>query len=444
MRILSSAVCLATFWGTTAISGAPDASIRPNIRPFTQDNLIHLAAAAIDKSPRPEDRPKTAAAKGETQVVQKDGNDFGTWLGEFRQRAEARGIGRDTLNRAFAGVTFDPDAIRRDRNQAEFTKPIWEYLDTAVSSARVSNGQAALNKHRAVLDRIEAQYGVDKQVVVAIWGLESAYGSYRGTDSTIRSLATLAYDARRKEFFEDQLIQALRILQDGHVTPDRMKGSWAGAMGHTQFMPTSFQEHAVDFTGDGKRDIWSDDPSDALASTANYLKHFGWTKGQPWGVEVRLPSSFDFMLANRNVMKSPAEWAALGITDMGGRAVPNHGEASILLPAGGKGTAFMIFSNFDVIERYNTADAYVIGVGHLSDRIVGKPAIKGSWPRGDRALTFTERKELQQRLTSKGYDTQKIDGRIGPLTINAVRAYQVAEGMQPDGYASLRLLEQLR
>ena len=444
MRILSSAVCLATFWGTTAISGAPDASIRPSIRPFTQDNLIHLAAAAIDESPRPEDRPKVGAAKGETQVVQKDGSDFGTWLGEFRQRAEARGIVRDTLNRAFAGVTFDPDAIRRDRNQAEFTKPIWEYLNTAVSSARVSNGQAAMNQHRAVLDRIEAQYGVDKQVVVAIWGLESAYGSYRGNDSTIRSLATLAYDARRKEFFEEQLMQALHILQDSHVTPDRMKGSWAGAMGHTQFMPTSFQEHAVDFTGDGKRDIWSDDPSDALASTANYLRHFGWTKGQPWGVEVRLPSSFDFMLANRNVMKSPEEWAALGITDMDGRAVPDHGEASILLPAGGKGTAFMIFSNFDVIERYNTADAYVIGVGHLSDRIVGKPAIKGDWPRGDRALTFTERKELQQRLTSKGYDTQKIDGRIGPLTINAVRAYQVAEGIQPDGYASLRLLERLR
>ena len=295
-----------------------------------------------------------------------------------------------------------------------------------------------------MLARIEAAYGVDRQVVVAIWGLESAYGAFRGSDSTVASLATLAHDPRRREFFEEQLMAALRILQDGHVSARDMRGSWAGAMGHTQFMPTSFMEHAVDFTGDGKRDIWSDDPTDALASTAAYLKHFGWTKGQPWGVEVRLPEGFDYTQANRKITRLPSDWAQAGVLGVDGQPVPDHGLASVLLPAGGRGAAFLIFDNFEVLERYNTADAYVIGVGHLGDRIMGGGPIQGDWPVGDRALTFDERKELQSRLTAQGFDTQKVDGRIGPLTINAVRAYQVATGLMPDGYASLRLLERLR
>jgi len=288
------------------------------------------------------------------------------------------------------------------------------------------------------------RFGVDQHIVVAIWGLESAYGAFRGNDNTIQSLATLAFDARRRAFFEEQLLEALKILDAGHVAPSDMRGSWAGAMGHTQFMPTSFRDHAVDFTGDGKRNIWSDDPSDALASTAAYLKNFGWTKGQPWGVEVQLPDGFDYRLANREILKTPSDWAALGIVDINARPVPDHGRASILLPAGGRGAAFMIFDNFEVIERYNTADAYVIGVGHLGDRIKGRPGIQGSWPREDRALTYDERVELQRRLTAQGFDTQKVDGKIGPLTINAVRAFQVAKGLLPDGYASLRILERLR
>jgi hypothetical protein len=215
-------------------------------------------------------------------------------------------------------------------------------------------------------------------------------------------------------------------------------------MGHTQFMPSSFQAHAVDHTGDGRRDIWGEDPTDALASTAAYLKHFGWTSGQPWGVEVRLPEGFDYRLAGRDVLKSPADWAALGVLDRQGRAVPDHGKASILLPGGAEGAAFMIFDNFEVLERYNTADAYVVGVGHLSDRIRGAGPIESAWPRGDRALSFDERIELQERLTAAGFDTEKIDAKIGPLTINAVRRFQQAQGIVPDGYASLRLLERLR
>ena len=208
--------------------------------------------------------------------------------------------------------------------------------------------------------------------------------------------------------------------------------------------PPLLMTRAVDFDGDGKRDIWSDDPADALASTANYLAKNGWIKGAPWGVEVRLPQGFDYTLANRNILRMPSDWAKMGIVGLDGKAVPDHGSASVLLPAGAKGAAFLIFKNFDVIETYNTADAYVIGVGHLSDRITGAGPIRSDWPREDRALTFDERIEMQRLLTAKGFDTKKIDGKIGPLTINAVRAYQTSIGDIPDGYASLNILKKLR
>ncbi|MDP4991078.1 MAG: lytic murein transglycosylase, partial [Marivita lacus] len=258
------------------------------------------------------------------------------------------------------------------------------------------------------------------------------------------SLATLAYDARRSAFFEGQLIEALKILQSGDVTLADFTGSWAGAMGHTQFIPTSYQSLAVDFDGDGKRDIWSEDPADALASTANYLARNGWIKGMPWGVEVTIPEGFDYTLADRDTKRMPSDWARIGVLGLDGAPVPDHGSASVLLPAGARGAAFLIFKNFDVIETYNTADAYVIGVGHLSDRITGAGPIRSGWPREDRALSFEERKEMQRLLTAKGFDTQKIDGRIGPLTINAVRAFQTSIGDIPDGYASLNILDKLR
>jgi membrane-bound lytic murein transglycosylase B len=369
---------------------------------------------------------------------------FAGWVTDFRTRALRQGISADVFDRAFARLQYDADVIRRDRNQSEFTKTIWDYLDSAASDARVKNGKAALRIHGVLLDQIEAKFGVDKDVVVAIWGLESAYGTFRGSNSVIRSLATLAFDARRSDFFEDQLIEALKILQSGDVRLADFKGSWAGAMGHTQFIPTSYQSLAVDFDGDGKRDIWSDDPADALASTANYLARNGWIKGMPWGVEVRIPQGFDYTLANRDILRMPSDWAKIGIVDLDGNAVPDHGSASVLLPAGAKGAAFLIFKNFDVIETYNTADAYVIGVGHLSDRISGAGPIRSNWPREDRALSFAERKEMQRLLTAKGFDTKKIDGKIGPLTINAVREFQTSIGDIPDGYASLNILKQLR
>ncbi len=366
------------------------------------------------------------------------------WIAGFRPRALAAGITPATLDRAFRGITYNADVIARDRNQAEFTRPIWDYLDSAVSDTRIANGKAALQTHAALLQRLEATYGVEKEVIVAIWGMESSYGANRGTIPLIPALATLAHDGRRGAFFEAQLIDALRILQSGDVDLDRFTGSWAGAMGHTQFIPSSYHAFAVDFDGDGRRDIWSDDPTDALASTAAYLAKSGWTTGQPWGVEVTLPAGFDHALSGKTTRLPAADWAALGLRRADGAALPDHGPASVLLPAGAKGAAFLIYPNFRAIERYNAADAYVIAVGHLSDRLAGGPPIRAAWPRDQRALTGAERRELQERLTAAGFDTKGVDGLIGPNTIAALRAYQRAEGMVPDGHPVPDILDRLR
>lgn len=395
--------------------------------------------AAPDNSLRPFARPDVAGLRLSTSNTR-----FENWVKGFRGRAISKGIKARVFDRAFRGVKYDKAIIAKDRNQSEFTKQIWDYLDSAASPTRVKNGTAALRKHKRVMEQIEARYGVEKEVVAAIWGLESAYGAQRGSIDVIGALATLAFDGRRGKFFEAQLIAALKILQSGDVNPRAMQGSWAGAMGHTQFIPTSYLAFAQDFNGDGKRDIWSKDPTDALASTASYLAKSGWRKGQPWGVEVILPKSFNFGLASRKNLKNPSDWAALGVRAASGGKVPNHGSASILLPAGASGAAFMIFNNFAVIERYNKADAYVIGVGHLSDLLAGGPPIKASWPRGYAPLSFKEKKEMQRRMIRKGFDLEKVDGIIGPMTINAIRNYQTSVGATPDGFPSQNLLKLLR
>ncbi|MEM9032395.1 MAG: lytic murein transglycosylase [Pseudomonadota bacterium] len=401
-----------------------------------------LFAFAPEISPRPQLR---ISAKNPLVVNAATSNRaFDRWISGFRARAQANGISTKVLDAALRDIRYRTDVIERDRNQSEFTKQIWDYLDSAVSETRVRNGRAALREHKRLLAEIEARYGVEAEVVTAVWGLESAYGDYRGDTPVIPALATLAFDGRRGRFFEEQLIAALKIIQSGDVRPSDMKGSWAGAMGHTQFIPTSYLAYAQDFRGDGQRDIWSDDPTDALASTAAYLSRFGWTKGQPWGVEVSLPRGFDYGQTGEKIKKGPADWARLGVRDMRGQQIPNYGRASILLPAGAQGAAFMIFDNFHVIERYNAADAYVIGVGYLSDRIAGGGELRAAWPRGDRNLRFSEKQEMQRRLTRAGYNTAGVDGIIGPNTIAAIRAFQRAEGLAPDGYASYEILRRLR
>jgi len=401
-----------------------------------------VAGPAPEFSVYPKPRPDTGALV--LTQAQTSNAAFGRWIDQFRERARAAGIRNSVFDASFQGIRYNTSVVQKDRNQSEFTKQIWEYLDSAVSDSRVRNGRAALRDNRRVLTEIEARYGVEAEVVAAVWGLESAYGSFRGDTPIIEALATLAFDGRRGRFFEQQLIAALKIIQSGDVRPRDMRGSWAGAMGHTQFIPTSYLSYAEDFRGDGRRDIWADDPTDALASTAGYLKAFGWTKGQPWGVEVRLPRDFDYRQTGERIKKSPAEWAALGVRDVDGARVANFGRASILSPAGAQGATFMIFNNFHVIERYNSSDAYVIGVGLLSGRIAGAGPLKAGWPREDRNLANREKQEMQQLLTRKGFNTQGVDGIIGPNTIAAIRRFQASVGMIPDGYASYEVLRRLR
>ncbi|MCV6595788.1 MAG: lytic murein transglycosylase [Mangrovicoccus sp.] len=367
---------------------------------------------------------------------------FDAWVASYRGRALSQGISAATFDRAFRNAGYLPGVIERDRKQVEFTRSLEDYLAIAASEERVSQGRANYARYRSTLSQIEARYGVEAKIVTAIWGLESRYGARRGDISVISSTATLAYDGRRGSFFEKQLTAALRILQRGDTTPDRMVGSWAGAMGHTQFIPTSFEAYAVDFTGDGRRDIWSDDPSDALASAAAYLERSGWRKGQPWGVEVRLPSGFSSPFG-RDTQRSPSAWASAGVRDMQGRKVPDYGSASIIRPQSG-GPAFMVFRNFTVITRYNNSTSYVIGVGHLADRIAGGSPLQSGFPPDANGLTIEDRKDLQKGLNRAGYDVGTPDGVIGSKTEAAISAYQSANGLAVTGEPSQALLARLR
>ena len=274
-----------------------------------------LPSVAAAFAPEISPRPQLRMSSKNPMVVQTATSNraFNRWISGFRSKALRSGISAGVFDGAFADVRYNTDVIEKDRNQSEFTKQIWDYLDSAASATQVKNGRAALREHKKLLAEIEARYGVEAEVVTAVWGLESAYGSYRGDTPVIEALATLAFDGRRGRFFEEQLLAALKILQSGDVRSRDMTGSWAGAMGHTQFIPTSYLAYAQDFRGDGRRDIWSDDPTDALASTAAYLKRFGWTKGQPWGVEVKLPSGFDYGQTGERIKKSPADWARMGV-----------------------------------------------------------------------------------------------------------------------------------
>lgn len=368
---------------------------------------------------------------------------YDAWVAGFRSRAAAQGIPGGTIDAAFRGAGFLPGVIERDRNQTEFKRSLEDYLAIAASDERLSTGRAAIAQYGGVLAEVEGRYGVEANVVAAVWGLESFFGTRRGSVQVVSALSTLAYEGRRGVFFEQQLIAALRILQNGDVSPAGMTGSWAGAMGHTQFIPTSYLEFAVDFRGDGRRDIWSDDPTDSLASTAAYLSRSGWTRGQPWGVEVTLPAGFNTGAAGRGNTRSPADWAAAGVRAAGGGAVGNHGAASVILPSGANGPAFMIFRNFNAILRYNNAENYAIGVGHLADRLAGGSPIRASFPPDATGMSKADRQALQQRLTAAGFDTEGADGVIGGKTKAAISAYQARNGLPVTGEPSLALLRQL-
>jgi len=385
-----------------------------------------------------------AAADEEVRITARQAQDFERWKWNFRSEALAAGIAPQVYDNAFAGVTLNAKVIRLDGRQPEFSRPIWKYLESAVSPTRVANGREKLAENAELMAEIERRYGVDRQVVLGIWGLESAYGSFYGDNSVIRSLATLAFDGRREKFAKEQLIAALRILQRGDISAERMRGSWAGAMGHTQFIPTSFESYAVDFTGDGRRDIWADDAQDALASAANYLARHGWKLGQPAYAIVRLPQGIDYFELNASNKQPAGYWAARGVTLANGAPVPNYGDAAIVLPAGARGPAVMTFHNFGVIRKYNNATSYAMGVAHLGERIMGAPPLNLTWPTDDRPLGRTERKTLQEQLTALGFDTDGIDGILGPNSRKAIRDFQRSRGLPADGYASEKLLTRVQ
>jgi len=369
---------------------------------------------------------------------------FEAWRDDFRAEALAAGISTETFDTAFEGVTLNETVLERDAFQPEFTRAIWDYLDGAVSDVRIANGEAKLAEENATLAAIEGRFGVDRHVVVAIWGLESSYGAIRGNTYIIEALATLAYDGRRAAWAHEQLLAALRILDDGNMEPRAMQGSWAGAMGHTQFIPTSYLQYAVDFSGDGRLDLINT-YQDALASTANYLSQHGWNPNAPWGGEVFLPDGFSFALSGREQQRTMSQWRAMGVINADGTPLPNTDElTSIIVPGGAAGPAFLLRDNFNVIMRYNNSTAYALGIAHLSDRLRGGDAFVGTWPRDARPLTRDERIELQEILAAQGFNPGAADGIVGARTQAAIRAFQGTQNLPQDGFASAVLLEQLR
>ena len=365
------------------------------------------------------------------------------WVQQFRPVALSSGIQPATFDRAMALASYQSDIVALDRRQSEFSRPIWGYLDDAASGSRISTGREKAAQLAGTLSSIESRYGVPREIVLAVWGMESNFGANRGSTRIIPALSTLAYDGRRGQFFGNELIAALRIIQSGDTSPEGMVGSWAGAMGHTQFMPSSYLAHAVDFNGDGRRDIWSNDPTDSLASTAAYLRQAGWQPGMPWGVEVVLPANFNYALSGKEQSRSGGSWAGMGVRTANGTAMPGW-TGSILVPAGARGPAFLISPNFRAILDYNASDSYALGVSILGDRIAGRSGVQGAWPRGDRPLSNAEKAEIQRLLTARGFYRDEIDGKLGSKSTAAIRAFQQSVGATADGYADARLLALLR
>ena len=377
--------------------------------------------------------------------VQADELVFNDCLQGLRGKAAAVGVSNASFDTSTAGLAPDMSVLELLDAQPEFKTPIWDYLAALVDQQRVDDGQAMLKTHAATLAQVAQQYGVDAQTVVAVWGVESDYGKTFGKRPLLTSLATLSCFGRRQEFFRGEFFATLKLLQSGDLKPEGLTGSWAGAFGHTQFMPTTYQRIAVDGDGDGRRDLVASIP-DALASTANYLKKAGWRTGEPWGYEVKLPAGFDASLAGRRSKRALNDWVARGVTRADGTPIlPADAQAGVLLPAGVTGPAFLVFRNFDAIYSYNAAESYALAIATLSDRLRGGASLVTPWPTDDPGLGRGERKELQQLLLARGHAIGEADGMIGTLTRRAIVLEQQRLGMQPeDGRAGMKILNALR
>ncbi|MDM0106311.1 lytic murein transglycosylase [Variovorax sp. J22R24] len=421
----------------SAIALLPGCASAPSTAP---SNAPAQPPAPIARTapPLPAPKPPPAAASDA-----ESGQGFAQWVAAFRTTARAEGISEATLNAALGNVQFLPRVIELDRAQPEFTRTVWDYLDNTVTAQRVALGQDKLLQVRAEADAASRRYGVPPTILVAIWGMESNYGGNYGSTPTIDALATLGFEGRREDWARRELLAALKILDKGDIDREHMIGSWAGAMGQTQFLPSNFLAYAVDADGDGRRDIWGS-MADVMASTANFLSRSGWQADKPWGVEVRLPAGFDHGRADTAVRQSTAQWSAEGVKTLNGQPLPEFADATILLPAGARGPAFLVGPNFRAILRYNNSTSYALAVSLLAQRLAGGPDVQSAWPRDLAALSRSQMIELQTTLNQRGFATGTPDGVMGPATRDGVRRYQRSVGLPADGYPSAELLQRLQ
>jgi len=406
--------------------------------------LVVVACATTAPKPTPPAAPAVTIPIAPPAGPPSSGDaKFDAFLAEARVTALAQGITAASFDSATAGIAPVPSIAALNANQPEFSKPVWSYLDSAVSARRVKDAQVMLARYGDVLDRIAAQSGVRKEILVAIWGMETDYGADSGGLNLFAALATLAYDGPRAGYARPEFFAALKIYQDQHYPVSEMVASWAGAFGQTQFTPTTFLKYATDGDGDGKIDLWMSAP-DALASTAKLLADQGWKKDQPWGAEVKLPAGFAYEDADTDTQKTIAEWRAQGVKAADGAALPSSDDsAGIYLPAGARGPAFLVFSNFSVILKYNNAASYALAVALLADRMAGGDAVKHPWPRDERALSRSERFSFQADLAKQGFDPGTPDGVLGRKTRAMLRLYQKSKSLPADGFATASLLAML-
>jgi membrane-bound lytic murein transglycosylase B len=421
-------------------------------RPFTGlqrlaalcGTLVVVACATTAPKPAPPVPPAVSNPIAPLPARPTSGDaKFDAFLEAARITALAQGITPQSFDSATAGIRPIPSIAAANANQPEFSKPVWSYLDTAVSARRVKDAQLMLGRYGDVLAKIEASSGVPKEILVAVWGLETDYGADSGGMNLFAALATLAYDGPRAEYARPEFFAALKIYQQQHYPLSEMVSSWAGAFGQTQFTPTTFLKYAADGDGDGQIDLWKSAP-DALASSARLLSDQGWKKGQPWGFEVKLPAGFAYEDADADTQKPLSEWRARGVRTVSGAALPEGDDsAAIYLPAGAHGPAFLLFANFSVILKYNNAGSYALAVGLLADRMAGGQPVQHAWPREERALSRAERLSFQADLTRLGFVTGTPDGVLGRKTRAALRQYQKAHGLAADGFPTASLLASL-
>jgi len=407
-----------------------------------QERRAELYTGTIPTRSLPPSEGSGDPLMGEEAIASAAAN-FQSCLAGLWPEAARRGVSRPVFDRVTASLTPDLHIMDLLDAQPEFTKSLWDYLDILVTDDRIAKGRAILARYAPQFDAVERAYGVDRHIIAAIWGVETNYGTQVGSKPVLRSTATLACVGRRQSYFRGEFLDALEIVQRGDLRPEQLVGSWAGAFGPTQFMPSAFKKYAVDFDGDGRRDVVDSVP-DLIASTANNLKLDGWVPGATWGYEVVVPANFDFRLTDNHRSMTIRQWEQAGLTRANGAAFPKpDDQAFLLVPAGVQGPGFLMLQNFRVIMKYNPAEAYALAIGHLADRLRGGMPFVQRWPRYERVLSRSERLELQEQLARHGFDVQP-DGHLGSRTRSAIRSFQSEIGRVPDGFASIGLLDELR